>query len=194
MRAHSRFRESDRDVWGRDLIDVAPPRERSVICSCFFVKCSVLRLDDAAALLESGSSSLRPQQRCHLRRCKSATTTSREDGGESSPSDCYPGDPRADRAAQITSTIYNVFIKRNAVFVTTIFTGAFAFGVGYDLATTAWWDAHNRGVRSAGSRSEAGARADAFSTSSILTICRSNGTTSGARSPRTREGREGRTD
>lgn len=30
--------------------------------------------------------------------------------------------------------------------VGTIFFGAFAFGIGFDLATTAWWDAHNKGV------------------------------------------------
>nr|CDI56676.1 probable QCR9-ubiquinol--cytochrome-c reductase subunit 9 [Melanopsichium pennsylvanicum 4] len=29
--------------------------------------------------------------------------------------------------------------------VGSIFFGAFAFGIGFDLATTAWWDAHNKG-------------------------------------------------
>lgn len=30
--------------------------------------------------------------------------------------------------------------------VGSIFFGAFAFGIGFDLATTAWWDSHNKGV------------------------------------------------
>lgn len=41
---------------------------------------------------------------------------------------------------------YNTLFKRNSVFVSTIFLSAFSFSIGYDLLTTAWWDAHNRGV------------------------------------------------
>nr|XP_031862986.1 uncharacterized protein CI109_001461 [Kwoniella shandongensis]KAA5530058.1 hypothetical protein CI109_001461 [Kwoniella shandongensis] len=46
------------------------------------------------------------------------------------------------RAADL---IYNTFFKRNSSFVASIFVGAFTFSVGYDLATTGWWDYHNRG-------------------------------------------------
>ena len=34
------------------------------------------------------------------------------------------------------------------VFVTTTFVGAFAFGIGYDLGATAFWDWWNKGVSS----------------------------------------------
>jgi ubiquinol-cytochrome c reductase subunit 9 len=33
------------------------------------------------------------------------------------------------------------------VFVSTIFVGAFAFGVGFDVGITAFWDRWNKGVR-----------------------------------------------
>ena len=33
------------------------------------------------------------------------------------------------------------------VYVTAIFTGAFAFGVGFDTAITSFWDTWNKGVR-----------------------------------------------
>ncbi|CBQ71407.1 probable QCR9-ubiquinol--cytochrome-c reductase subunit 9 [Sporisorium reilianum SRZ2] len=45
----------------------------------------------------------------------------------------------------LAKSIYNTVFKRNSVYVGTIFFGAFAFGIGFDLATTAWWDAHNKG-------------------------------------------------
>ena len=32
--------------------------------------------------------------------------------------------------------------------VGSVFFGAFAFGIGFDTATTAWWDKHNKGVSS----------------------------------------------
>lgn len=48
-------------------------------------------------------------------------------------------------ASQVSTAINSLF-KRNAVYVSSIFLGAFVFGMSYDLATTAWWDAHNRGV------------------------------------------------
>ncbi|KAI0772636.1 cytochrome b-c1 complex subunit 9 [Irpex lacteus] len=47
----------------------------------------------------------------------------------------------------IANTFYNVFVKRNSVYVTTIFAGAFAFGVGFDLGVTSFWDRWNQGVR-----------------------------------------------
>ncbi|KAI0091854.1 ubiquinol-cytochrome C reductase UQCRX/QCR9-like protein [Irpex rosettiformis] len=45
----------------------------------------------------------------------------------------------------IANTFYNVFVKRNSVYVTTIFAGAFAFGVGFDLGVTSFWDRWNQG-------------------------------------------------
>jgi len=43
------------------------------------------------------------------------------------------------------TTFYNTFAKRNSVFVTSIFVGAFAFGVGFDVGVTNLWDSWNRG-------------------------------------------------
>ncbi|KAM6495538.1 Cytochrome b-c1 complex subunit 9 [Amanita muscaria] len=43
------------------------------------------------------------------------------------------------------NTAYNTIFKRNSVFVTTTFLGAFAFGMGFDLAVTSFWDRWNRG-------------------------------------------------
>lgn len=40
------------------------------------------------------------------------------------------------------------------VYVTAIFTGAFAFGVGFDTAITSFWDSWNKGVRAAVLRDE----------------------------------------
>ncbi|KAH8087000.1 ubiquinol-cytochrome C reductase [Filobasidium floriforme] len=40
---------------------------------------------------------------------------------------------------------YNTFVRRNSVFVSSIFLGAFAFSITFDLATTAFWERHNRG-------------------------------------------------
>ncbi|SOV09623.1 probable QCR9 - ubiquinol--cytochrome-c reductase subunit 9 [Ustilago sp. UG-2017a] len=45
----------------------------------------------------------------------------------------------------LAKSVYNTVFKRNSVYVGSIFFGAFAFGIGYDLATTAWWDSHNKG-------------------------------------------------
>ncbi|GFZ42622.1 hypothetical protein JCM24511_00339 [Saitozyma sp. JCM 24511] len=45
----------------------------------------------------------------------------------------------------MASPIYTTIFKRNSVFVTSVFLGAFGFSMGFDLATSAWWDAHNRG-------------------------------------------------
>ncbi|PWY97973.1 putative QCR9-ubiquinol--cytochrome-c reductase subunit 9 [Testicularia cyperi] len=54
----------------------------------------------------------------------------------------------------VAKTVYNTLFKRNSVYVGSIFFGAFAFGIGYDLATTAWWNAHNRGKQWADIRSK----------------------------------------
>jgi hypothetical protein len=42
--------------------------------------------------------------------------------------------------------IYSTLFKRNSIFVTTVFLSAFSFSIGFDLATTAYWDYHNKGV------------------------------------------------
>ena len=42
--------------------------------------------------------------------------------------------------------IYNAIFRRNSVFVSSVFLGAFAFSMGFDVITSAWWDRHNRGV------------------------------------------------
>ncbi|KAI6164966.1 ubiquinol-cytochrome C reductase UQCRX/QCR9-like protein [Pisolithus thermaeus] len=40
---------------------------------------------------------------------------------------------------------YNAILKRNSVFVPTIFAGAFAFNIGFDIAISQFWDHWNRG-------------------------------------------------
>lgn len=47
---------------------------------------------------------------------------------------------------QLSSAFYNAFARRNSVFVATIFGSAFAFSIGFDQATTAFWDSRNKGV------------------------------------------------
>ena len=69
---------------------------------------------------------------------------------------------------QLSAAFYNTFVKRNSepkvdfllpslftrlrlltligVYVTSIFVGAFAFGVGFDVAVSNFWDNWNRGV------------------------------------------------
>ncbi|KAH7103008.1 putative ubiquinol-cytochrome c reductase complex 7.3 kda protein [Auriculariales sp. MPI-PUGE-AT-0066] len=44
-----------------------------------------------------------------------------------------------------STLLYNTFFRRNSVFVTSIFAGAFAFGVGFDVAVTSFWDRWNKG-------------------------------------------------
>ncbi|TFL05638.1 ubiquinol-cytochrome C reductase [Pterulicium gracile] len=44
-----------------------------------------------------------------------------------------------------STTIYNAVFRRNSVYVSTIFVGAFGFAVGYDKAVTAVWDRWNAG-------------------------------------------------
>ncbi|KAF6762554.1 cytochrome b-c1 complex subunit 9 [Ephemerocybe angulata] len=45
----------------------------------------------------------------------------------------------------LSNTIYNAVFKRNSVFVTTIFIGAFAFGIGFDTGVQKFWDSYNKG-------------------------------------------------
>ncbi|KAF7790113.1 hypothetical protein EIP86_001065 [Pleurotus ostreatoroseus] len=45
----------------------------------------------------------------------------------------------------IASTFYNTLVRRNSIYVSTIFAGAFAFGVGFDIGVTAFWDRWNQG-------------------------------------------------
>ncbi|KAG8719552.1 hypothetical protein FRC08_002550 [Ceratobasidium sp. 394] len=45
----------------------------------------------------------------------------------------------------LSSAFYNAFARRNSVYVSTIFASAFAFSIGFDLATTAFWDNRNKG-------------------------------------------------
>ncbi|KZT57105.1 hypothetical protein CALCODRAFT_483461 [Calocera cornea HHB12733] len=46
---------------------------------------------------------------------------------------------------QITDTLYNAFFRRNSVFVSTVFVGAFAFSLGFDTAINRVWDNWNKG-------------------------------------------------
>jgi len=43
------------------------------------------------------------------------------------------------------NAFYNTFVKRNSVFVTSIFAGSFAFAVGFDAGITSFWDSWNQG-------------------------------------------------
>ncbi|KAG8986433.1 hypothetical protein FRB90_003997 [Tulasnella sp. 427] len=45
----------------------------------------------------------------------------------------------------LANNFYNLIFKRNSVYVPAVFAGAFAFGVGFDLGTTAIWDSWNKG-------------------------------------------------
>ncbi|KAF8484980.1 ubiquinol-cytochrome C reductase UQCRX/QCR9-like protein [Russula ochroleuca] len=45
----------------------------------------------------------------------------------------------------LSTAFYNTFFKRNSVYVTSIFAGAFAFGIGFDVAVSNVWDNWNRG-------------------------------------------------
>ncbi|EIN10298.1 ubiquinol-cytochrome C reductase UQCRX/QCR9-like protein [Punctularia strigosozonata HHB-11173 SS5] len=45
----------------------------------------------------------------------------------------------------LATTFYNTLVKRNSVYVTSIFAGAFAFGIGFDVGITALWDTWNKG-------------------------------------------------
>ncbi|KAI0824627.1 ubiquinol-cytochrome C reductase [Trametes gibbosa] len=47
----------------------------------------------------------------------------------------------------LANTFYNTIVRRNSVFVPTIFAGAFAFSIGFDVGITTFWDTWNKGVR-----------------------------------------------
>ncbi|KAK0563602.1 qcr9 subunit 9 of the ubiquinol cytochrome-c reductase complex [Tilletia horrida] len=45
----------------------------------------------------------------------------------------------------VAGQIYQTLFKRNSVYVGTVFGSAFAFGIGFDLLTTKYWDTRNQG-------------------------------------------------
>ncbi|KIK65512.1 hypothetical protein GYMLUDRAFT_240037 [Collybiopsis luxurians FD-317 M1] len=45
----------------------------------------------------------------------------------------------------LANSFYNAFFKRNSVYVASVFTTAFAFGLGFDSGVTAFWDSWNKG-------------------------------------------------
>ncbi|KZP24614.1 ubiquinol-cytochrome C reductase [Athelia psychrophila] len=45
----------------------------------------------------------------------------------------------------LANGFYNALVKRNSVFVTSIFVGAFTFGVGFDIGVSTFWDKYNKG-------------------------------------------------
>lgn len=47
--------------------------------------------------------------------------------------------------AGFANLFYNTIVKRNSVYVTSIFAGAFAFGVGFDIGITSFYDSWNKG-------------------------------------------------
>lgn len=50
------------------------------------------------------------------------------------------------RDAGVLATLESQFKFRAGVFVTSIFAGAFAFGVGFDATIQSFWDNWNKGV------------------------------------------------
>ncbi|KJA24519.1 hypothetical protein HYPSUDRAFT_38560 [Hypholoma sublateritium FD-334 SS-4] len=44
-----------------------------------------------------------------------------------------------------SNAIYNTVFKRNSVFVGAIFVSAFAFGIGFDVGVTKFYDSWNKG-------------------------------------------------
>ncbi|TFK27055.1 ubiquinol-cytochrome C reductase [Coprinopsis marcescibilis] len=45
----------------------------------------------------------------------------------------------------IGNALYHGIFKRNSVFVTTVFVGAFTFGIGFDTGVTKFYDHWNKG-------------------------------------------------
>ncbi|CCM02818.1 uncharacterized protein FIBRA_04930 [Fibroporia radiculosa] len=45
----------------------------------------------------------------------------------------------------LANAFYNTLVKRNSVYVTSIFAGAFGFGVGFDVGITSFYDSWNKG-------------------------------------------------
>ncbi|KAL2854462.1 ubiquinol-cytochrome C reductase [Aspergillus pseudoustus] len=48
-------------------------------------------------------------------------------------------------AGAFAASIYQTLIRRNAVYLTSIFAGAFVFEVAFDTSTNKVWDTWNRG-------------------------------------------------
>ncbi|RUP47578.1 ubiquinol-cytochrome C reductase [Jimgerdemannia flammicorona] len=51
-------------------------------------------------------------------------------------------------ANKLGRLVYNTFVKRNSVFVATIFVSAFAFEIAFDEGTSKLWDNLNKGTSS----------------------------------------------
>jgi len=47
--------------------------------------------------------------------------------------------------AKFANQVYNTLFKRNSIFVTTVFTTAFFFGIGFDVAVSKFYDRWNQG-------------------------------------------------
>ncbi|KAH8689550.1 putative ubiquinol-cytochrome C reductase complex, subunit X [Talaromyces proteolyticus] len=47
--------------------------------------------------------------------------------------------------AGLSNAIYRTFFQRNAVYLTSIFAGAFAFEIAFDSVSNKVWDSINRG-------------------------------------------------
>ncbi|KAF9468972.1 cytochrome b-c1 complex subunit 9, partial [Collybia nuda] len=45
----------------------------------------------------------------------------------------------------LSQTVYNTFFRRNSIYVTGIFASAFAFGIGFDLGVTSFYNTWNKG-------------------------------------------------
>ncbi|THV05506.1 ubiquinol-cytochrome C reductase [Dendrothele bispora CBS 962.96] len=45
----------------------------------------------------------------------------------------------------LSATIYNTIFKRNSIYVATVFSAAFAFGISFDAGVQSFWDKWNQG-------------------------------------------------
>ncbi|KAK4498141.1 hypothetical protein PRZ48_010797 [Zasmidium cellare] len=45
----------------------------------------------------------------------------------------------------VLSGLYSAFVKRNSIFLATIFTGAFATNIAFDIVSNKVWDQINKG-------------------------------------------------
>lgn len=52
---------------------------------------------------------------------------------------------RLTKESEMSKTIYNLFIKRNSSYVSTIFAFAIVGGIAFDRITDSMWTAHNKG-------------------------------------------------
>ncbi|KAL5334224.1 ubiquinol-cytochrome C reductase [Aspergillus crustosus] len=48
-------------------------------------------------------------------------------------------------AGALASSLYQILVRRNAVYLTSIFVGAFAFEIAFDTSTNKIWDTWNKG-------------------------------------------------